>query len=180
MNEFNLKKESIEILSLDIIKFYHESAQKRLSDHREQEKNMTERGYKLISIYLGIVTALISYIYVHWDIGNSVILSLLALVAGTLLAAVSMMIVILPRKYIPLGRKPSELKPNEMAPCLKGCKDDIQYKSILAKELSALEDAIKKQEKYNKRRTILFSWSFAFIIAGIIASSVIFLTSTIR
>lgn len=59
MNEFILEKETVNILSLDIIKFYHDSAQKRLSDHREQEKNTTERGYKLLSIYLGIVTALI-------------------------------------------------------------------------------------------------------------------------
>lgn len=38
MNEFTLEKETINILSLDILKFYHESAQKRLSDHRDQEK----------------------------------------------------------------------------------------------------------------------------------------------
>ena len=71
------------------------------------------------------------------------------------------------------------LTPNQMAPNLKGVKDDIQYKAILAKELSVLENAIKEQEKYNRRRAILFSFSFALIIAGIIASSVIFLISTI-
>lgn len=90
-----------------------------------------------------------------------------------------MMIVVYPRLYIPLGRKPSEFRPNQMAPNLKGVKDDIQYKAILAKELSVLENAIKEQEKYNRRRAILFSFSFALIIAGIIASSVIFLISTI-
>lgn len=180
MNEFTLEKESIATLSLDIIKFYHESAQKRLSDYREQEKNTTERGYKLLSLHLGIVTALISYIYVHWDIGNPVILSLLALVMGTSSAAVCMMVVIFPRSYMPLGRKPSDFKPNQMSPLLKGIKEDIQYKAILAKELTALEEAIEKQEKYNRRRTRRFSLSFALIIAGIIASSVIFLISTIR
>ena len=90
------------------------------------------------------------------------------------------MIVVYPRLYIPLGRKPSEFIPNQMAPNLKGVKDDIQYKAILAKELSVLENAIKEQEKYNRRRAILFSISFVLIIAGIIASSVIFLISTIR
>lgn len=180
MNEFILEKETVNVLSLDIIKFYHESAQKRLSDHRDQEKNTTERGYKLISIYLGVVTALVSYIYIHWNIENPVIQSLLAIVMGTMLAAICMMKVIFPRLHIPLGRKPSEFTPNQMAPHLKGIKDDIQYKAILAKELSILEDAINKQEKYNRRRTLLFSVSFALIIAGIIASSVIFLISTIR
>lgn len=91
-----------------------------------------------------------------------------------------MMIVVYPRLYIPLGRKPSEFIPNQIAPNLKGVKDDIQYKAILAKELTVLEDAINKQKKYNRRRTILFSFSFALIIAGIIASSVIFLISTTR
>lgn len=179
MNEFTLEKETVNILSLDILKFYHESAQKRLSDHRDQEKNTTERGYKLLSIYLGIVTALISYIYIHWNIENPIIQSLLALAILTFLAAICMMIVVYPRLYIPLGRKPSEFRPNQMAPNLKGVKDDIQYKAILAKELSVLENAIKEQEKYNRRRAILFSFSFALIIAGIIASSVIFLISTI-
>lgn len=179
MNEFTLEKETINILSLDILKFYHESAQKRLSDHRDQEKNTTERGYKLLSIDLGIVTALISYIYIHWNIENPIIQSLLALAIGIFLAAICMMIVVYPRLYIPLGRKPSEFRPNQMAPNLKGVKDDIQYKAILAKELSVLENAIKEQEKYNRRRAILFSFSFALIIAGIIASSVIFLISTI-
>lgn len=179
MDKFTLEKETVNILSLDILKFYHESAQKRLSDHRDQEKNTTERGYKLLSIYLGILTGLISYIYIHWNIENPIILSLLALAIGTLSASICMMKVIFPRLYIPLGRKPSEFKPNQMAPCLKEVKDDIQYKAILAGELSVLEDAINKQEKYNRRRTKLFSISFILIIAGIIASSVIFLISTI-
>ena len=157
MNEFTLEKETINILSLDILKFYHESAQKRLSDHRDQEKNTTERGYKLLSIDLGIVTALISYIYIHWNIENPIIQSLLALAIGTFLAAICMMIVVYPRLYIPLGRKPSEFRPNQMAPNLKGVKDDIQYKAILAKELSVLENAIKEQENLKSATIIQYT-----------------------
>lgn len=51
MNEFILEKETVNILSLDIIKFYHDSAQKRLSDHREQEKKY-DRERIQVTIYL--------------------------------------------------------------------------------------------------------------------------------
>lgn len=178
MSNFKLEKETVSNLSLDILKFYYESAQKRLSDYREQEKNTTERGYKLISIYLGIATALISYIYIHWNIEDRVILSLLLIFIATVLASGCMMAVIFPRYYIPLGKKPSDFKPNEMASCLKGVNNELQYKAILSQEFPVIQNAINLQEKYNRRRTNLFKYSLVLEIAGIITSSIIFFALT--
>lgn len=175
MNDI-LEKETLNILPIEVIKFYFDLGQVRLNDYRDKETQTTERGYKLITLYIGIITALMSYIYVNWDISNKAIIPLFALLLSTICAASIILMIILPRLYMPKGRKPSEYKANEIAKALKCVSNDTdKYKCILSKELNVLEEQIYKQSKFNEKRTRLFKISFYIEIIGVAISFLLFI-----
>ena len=49
--KYKITDENLMILSLEVIKFYHESMKERLKDLIQTSRDTTERSYKLISIY---------------------------------------------------------------------------------------------------------------------------------
>lgn len=172
-----LEKSTLKVLPIEVIKLYYEMGLVRFNDFRDKEAQATDRGYKLISLYLGIITALSSYIYIKWSELKDELFPLMALLIGTSLASAFILMVILPRNYMPKGRKPSEYIPNEMAKALKDINDDtIKYKCILSKELNELEKVINEQSKYNKKRTRLFEFSFIIEILGVLIALILFLT----
>lgn len=52
-------------LSLDVLKFYYDSMQKRMNDYYQQARDTTERGYKVIGIYVTLLIALCAYLYTN-------------------------------------------------------------------------------------------------------------------
>lgn len=93
---YEINNESIRTLSLDVLKFYYDLAQKRMNDYHQQARDTTERGYKIIGIYTALLTALCAYLYANWE-PTKVSFSILSLLIGTAIATICMLIVLLPR-----------------------------------------------------------------------------------
>lgn len=174
---FRISSNSIEHLSTDILKLYYESAQKRMGDYHKQANDTTDRAYKLITVYIGILTLLCGYLYVNWAITPS-IMAIFALAIGIALATAFILVIILPRLYVPLGRSPKELQPEVYAQYFAqstDLPDEKRLKLILKDELEMLQGCIDVQERKNKNRTFLFTLSLLSALCGIIASTSIML-----
>ena len=170
--------ESVAIASsIYILKLYYESAQKRMGDYHKQANDTTDRAYKLITVYIGILTLLCGYLYVNWAITPS-IMAIFALAIGIALATAFILVIILPRLYVPLGRSPKELQPEVYAQYFAqstDLPDEKRLKLILKDELEMLQGCIDVQERKNKNRTFLFTLSLLSALCGIIASAWIML-----
>ena len=174
---FRIRSNSIEHLSTDILKLYYESAQKRMGDYHKQANDTTDRSYKLITVYIGILTLLCGYLYVNWAITPS-IMAIFALAIGIALATAFILVIILPRLYVPLGRSPKELQPEVYAQYFAqstDLPDEKRLKLILKDELEMLQGCIDVQERKNKNRTFLFTLSLLSALCGISASAWIML-----
>ncbi len=174
---YQISTESMLNLSLDVLKFYYDSMQKRMNDYYQQARDTTERGYKVIGIYVTLLIALCAYLYTNWEL-TAVGFALLSLLIGTAISTTCMLMVLLPRKYMPLGKSAEELIPNEYASSF-GDKtpSDMQMKCILRDEINTLEYCIQWQGECNIHRTRLFSFSLKSIMTSILVSAIIFLCS---
>ncbi len=173
---YKVNDDAVFLLSLDVLKLFHENARKRMEDYHKQASETTERAYKIIAIYATLLTLLCAYIFTHpsplWQM-----LPVYLLLAGTAISTALMLAVIHPRNYMPLGRKLGESQPNEYAQCFavenggkESVDDDMQMRLILRDELNMLERAIHWQEKTNIRRVSLFGAALKAIFAGILAA----------
>lgn len=162
-------------LSIDILKFYYDNVQKRLSDYHQQAKDTTDRGYKLIAIYVTLLTLQCAYLYTNWQI-NAACMAILAMLIGIVLATCCVLKVILPRLYIPLGRDLYDLQPNEYASSFGNkTNSEMQQKCILRDELNMMQESITSQYMFNYKRTKLFGFSLIATLSGVIASAVVYL-----
>ena len=186
VNVLNMTKESkrepyqmdadcVSVLSTDVLRLYYETVQKRMQDYHQQARDITERAYKVISIYVTLLTLLSAYLYMSWDCSWST-LALVFLLSGTVAAAILMLCIIYPRHYMPLGRRLSDLQPNEFTACFdeQETADDMQLRCILRDELNMMEQAIEWQGRRNRLRTRQFGWSLWAILAGVVLSVISF------
>lgn len=172
---YQITDEAMVALSLDALKLYYDAAQKRMSDHHLQARETTERAYKVISIYITILTLLSAYLYKNWDLSWSSF-AILALLLGSCCATICMLRLIFPRNYMPLGRRASDLQPNEYAASFgNGTKNEMQMRCILRDEINMLEYAIQWQGEHNRHCTRLFAYSLKAVVAGIIVSALLFI-----
>lgn len=172
---YQITNETMITLSLDVLKLYYDTAQKRMADYHQQARETTERAYKLIGIYVTLLTLLSAYLYTNWVLswGSFAVLSLLL---GTCLSTIFMLRLIFPRDYMPLGRTVSDLQPNEYAASFEDDTDnEMQMRCILRDEINMLEYAIQWQGERNRYRTRLFSHSLKSIVIGIILSVLLFI-----
>ena len=176
--KFAITDESMIVLSLDVLKLYHEKVQKRLDYYSQQAKDTTERGYKLIGFYISLLTIGTGYLYTHWDY-EADSWAILAITLGTMVATIFMLIIIFPRLAISVGRSLDELQPNENAQAFQKANTGsrLQMKCILQDEINMLQVGIDIQKKNNRRRISYFKWSLLSISAGLVLSAVIFFAS---
>lgn len=167
--------ENLMKLSLESIKFFHESMKERLKDLIQTSRDTTERSYKLISIYIGLLTFGFGYLYANLDF-NATCYAIITLLVGIIRATYFILLVLLPRTYMPMGRNFGELQPNEYA---NGWNEkvttELQQKLILRNEIISLNDAIETQHKSNIKRVKQYRHSLNSTIWGIVASTVIFI-----
>lgn len=169
--DYRLTTEAAFLLSMDVLKFYYGTVQKRMEDYHRQAGETTERAYKVIAIYVTLLTLLCAYVFTYnnpsWHQ-----LPVWILLTGTATSTFWMLKVIMPRSYMPLGRTVSELQPNEYAQSFtdneESVDDDIQMRCILRDEINQLEYAIRWQEEVNNRRTSMFANSLKTILVGIV------------
>ena len=167
---YKITKESAFTLSLSVLKFYYETAQNRMSDYHKQAGDTTERAYKVIAIYVSLLTLLCAYLFSHgqpaWGL-----LPVWLLLVGCACATFYMVQVIMPRDYMPLGRRVRDLQPNEYALSFSAeeepTPDETQMRCILCDEINMLEESIRWQEERNAQRTRFFGISLKFMLAGI-------------
>ena len=170
---YQVTTESAFLLSLDVLKLFYDSAQKRMSDYQQQAGETTERAYKVIAIYATLLTLLCAYVFAHPAAGWQM-LPVWLLLAGTGISTAFMLKVVMPRHYMPLGHTLGEMQPNTYAADFttdgESVDDDMQMRLILRDELNQLEYSIRWQEQSNIRRTRLFGWSLKAVFSGILAS----------
>ena len=170
---YKVNDDAVFLLSLDVLKLFHENARKRMEDYHKQASETTERAYKIIAIYATLLTLLCAYIFTHPSI-SSQMLPVYLLFVGTAVSTILMLMVIHPRNYMPLGSTVKDAQPNEYAADFttdgESVGDDIQMRLILRDELNLLEYSIRWQEQVNIRRVRLFGWSLRFILYGILAA----------
>lgn len=172
---YQITSEAMLTLSMDVLKLYYDTAQKRMADYHQQARETTERAYKLIGIYVTVLTLLSAYLYTNWVLAWSSF-AVLSLLLGFCSATIFMLNLIFPRDYMPLGRSVADLKPNEYAATFDDDIDsEMQMRCILRDEINMLENAIQWQGERNKYRTRLFGHSLKSIILGIILSVLLFI-----
>lgn len=170
---YTVNSETVFLLSLDVLKLFYDSAQKRLADYQQQATETTERAYKLIAIYATLLSLLCAYVFTRPTAGWQM-LPVWLLLAGTAFSAAFMLKVIMPRDYMPLGHTVSEMQPNTYANDFtedgESVADETQMRLVLRDELNLLEYSIRWQEGVNSRRVRLFGWSLKAIFFGILAA----------
>lgn len=166
---------NLEDIPFEVLKLYYESAQKRMADYHQEAINTTDRSYKLLGVYLSVITLMYGYLYTKWDEVEH-LTALLFIAVGFTVATVFILLVISPRYYMPLGRSPKEMKLDVYIQYLKQEKysDEDKLKYILRDELKVLQDAIEEQYKKNGRRTFLFACSLLSAVTGILSSAFFF------
>lgn len=180
MEEFKLTIETARHLSPDILKQVHSEGKERLKDLRDQESATTGRGYTLLGFYITLFIASIGYLYLHWDEDFAFIFSMLLFAIGVGFAIAFLLVVVLPRDHMPIGRAPSDYHLPEWTATLNGkeFKDEAKLMALLTQEINELERAIKKQAAYNRVRTVMFKFSIISCIIGILASMFFFIALT--
>ena len=99
-------------------------------------------------------------------------MAIFALAIGIDLATAFILVIILPRLYVPLGRSPKELQPEVYAQYFAqstDLPDEKRLKLILKDELEMLQGCIDVQERKNKNDTFLFTLSLLSALCAIIA-----------
>lgn len=175
--KYKITDENLMKLSLEVIKFFHESMKERLKDLIQTSRDTTERSYKLISIYIGLITFGLGYLYANLDF-NATCYAIITLLAGIIRATYYILLVLLPRTYMPMGRNFQELQPNEYANGWDeevAKKTELQQKLILRNEIISLNNAIETQHQSNIKRVEQYRHSLNSTIWGIVASVVIFI-----
>ena len=180
MEEFKLTNQTTKHLSLDILKQVYNEVKERLKDLRDQESATTGRGYTLLGIYITLFFAAIGYLYLHWEEEFAFVFSMILFAIGVGFSITFMLMVILPRDHMPIGRTPSEYHLPQWAATLEGkdYEDDAKLMALLTEEIKQLERAIQEQAGYNRVRTEKFKYSIISCIIGMIASIFFFICLT--
>ena len=67
MNRFFIDYNQLKTLDKDLIRLYHEEAGKRMADLKEIESLITDRAYRLFSIYYAVEIAVVGYVLTQID-----------------------------------------------------------------------------------------------------------------
>ena len=65
MNRFFIDYNQLKTFDKELIRLYHEEAGKRMADLKEIESLITDRAYRLFSIYYAVEIAVVGYVLTH-------------------------------------------------------------------------------------------------------------------
>lgn len=175
-DNYRITDDSLKWLSLEALKFYYESLQLRFSDSAQMAKSLTERAYKLISIYISLITLECGYLYSQWSTSEG-LLPIIIMAIGTAFALGFMLVVITPEHYTPQGRTFDELNPNGYAAAFEDFPEsETQQKYILRDEIQVISDSIERQDLCERKRTNYFRLSLTAVSIGLLAAALVFLS----
>lgn len=108
-------------LDKDLIRLYHEEAGKRMADLKEIESLITDRAYRLFSIYYAVEIAVVGYVLAQIDKTRDMglINAGMAIVVFTAISLWYVVKVMRPHGVMPAGRSPETSKSERTAGILK-------------------------------------------------------------
>ena len=75
MNRFFIDYNQLKTLDKDLIRLYHEEAGKRMADLKEIESLITDKAYRLFSIYYAVEIAVVGYVLTQIDVNSTLAVS---------------------------------------------------------------------------------------------------------
>lgn len=177
---YALSTKTTDQLPMETLTYMLDSVKERLADLRSQESKTTDRAYLVLSFYSTLLVAQCAWFYTHISLTPGC-MALAVLLAGTIVSALMMYLVIKPRDYMPLGRDLKELQPNEYASYYKAkAYDSYQArKNYIYVELISINQAALLQEDLNTKRVTLFDRSLKAFLAGIVLSLLTLIVSAL-
>lgn len=181
MEKFTVDYNELRKLDRNIIELYHQEATKRMDDLGRIESLITERGYKLFSIYYAIEIAVLGYVLAKLNdsINISLIQASMAIVIFTGISIFYTLKVIRPHDVMPAGREPKKLQIGKNNQIFKEHPFYDKYAYIMAAELMNLQHKIDKQVEFNEARTKLNNYSINFMLVGLVLAVIVFIISSI-
>lgn len=174
-----LNDEQLNTIELALLEWYYDQASILHTDLVRAESIITERGYTLLAIYFGILTASIGYVLTHLDMKDDIALTsgCISLIVFCCIAIWYIYKVIQPHSFYPPGREPNKLNIEGYIDYFKkrGVTEDNQKKRVVSDELLNLQTKITEQDKLNKERVEQTRHSIRFILFGSLMAVVTFL-----
>lgn len=170
MEHFEVDYNQLKTFNKDIIQVYHQEASKRMDDLKGIESLITDRAYRLFSIYYAVEIAVIGYIFTL--LGDScsagVINAGMAIVIFTAISIYYAIKVMRPHSVMPAGRAPKNFHIERLFHKFEENKSMDKYAYTMAGELMNLQQKIDSQEKMNIARTKLNNISINFMLLGLV------------
>lgn len=173
-DETKITDDSAATLSIEVLNYYRDRLQKRMEIYSKQADDMRERGYKLISIFITLLTVVLSFIFYRQSLDEcTAAMAILAI--STTVSIILMYLVILPRTYYPQGRSLEELQPNRYAQAFSKTPDNEQIRWVLRDELNMQQDALLNQCRLNGNRVFWFKAALWVMMIGAMLSVATFI-----
>lgn len=181
MDKFTVDYNQLKKLDRSIIELYHREATKRMDDLGRIESLITERGYKLFSIYYAIEIAVLGYVLAKLDDSTniSLIQASMAIVIFTAISIFYALKVIRPHNVMPAGREPKMLRISKNHQVFIENPHYDKYAYIMSAELMNLQHKIDMQIELNKARTKLNNYSINFMLTGLVLAIIVFIVSSL-
>lgn len=176
---FVIDYNKLKMFDAKTLELYHQETNKRMDDLKNIESLISERAYKLFSVYYAVEIAVIGYVLTQLNNGDNVALinAGMAIVVFTTISMYYVIRVMRPHEVMPAGRAPRNLRIEANSSFFKSNPRLDRYTYIMAGELMNIQGKIEYQEKLNTARTKLTNISINFMLAGLLLAVVTFVLS---
>ena len=163
--------EQLNNISLPLLQWYYEQADRNHRDLVQTSRDITGRGYTLLAVYYAILAAAAGYIITHLHQTDDTALTAgcLSVVVFCCIAIGYIMQVVWPHPFYPAGKTPDDFKILEYQYYFKGkmiLGGELQFKNVLADELLSVQYRIDYMAKQNKCRLKYLKTSVLFLTFG--------------
>lgn len=151
MNRFFIDYNQLKTLDKDLIRLYHEEAGKRMADLKEIESLITDKAYRLFSIYYAVEIAVVGYVLTQIDKTRDMglINAGMAIVVFTAISLWYVVKVMRPHGVMPAGRSPENFQIGKNCRYFEENRFANKYAYIMAGELMNLQYKIDAQNEKN-------------------------------
>lgn len=148
MNRFFIDYNQLKTLDKDLIRLYHEEAGKRMADLKEIESLITDRAYRLFSIYYAVEIAVVGYVLTQIDKTRDMglINAGMAIVVFTAISLWYVVKVMRPHGVMPAGRSPENFQIGKNCRYFEENRFANKYAYIMAGELMNLHRCPKREK----------------------------------
>ncbi|EXY18194.1 hypothetical protein VVD37_15735 [Bacteroides fragilis] len=181
MDRFIIDYNQLKTFDRELIQLYHQEANKRIDDLKEIESLITDRAYRLFSVYYAVEIAVIGYVFTQLDDTRNMglINASMAIVVFTAISLYYAVKVMRPHDVMPAGRSPRNFKIDKKYDYFKENNFTDKYAYTMAGELMNLQYKIDSQNEKNIARIKLNNASINFMLVGLILAILFFVLTVI-